>query len=234
LIRPEELAKVAAASLIASAWLIASASPATASVTIGQLAPGSPPVGVCNTQSFDMMQPIVTSGAPYVVPGAGTITSWSTSASADAGQKYRMKVFRQVAGLTYMVVGHDGPRDLTAGALNTFPASIPVKRGDVLGINDNDGSAVMNACSSSTTSGDFLSLKRVNLADGESDSFATFGGDRLNVSAVFVPATAQAPAATVQPAAATGQRAAALKKCKHKRSQKKRRKCRRKANKLPV
>ena len=228
MIRSGKLATVAAASLIASA------SPATASVTIGQLAPGSPPVGVCNTQSFDMMQPTVTSGAPYVVPGAGTITSWSTSASADAGQKYRMKVFRQVAGLTYMVVGHDGPRDLTAGALNTFPTSIPVKRGDVLGINDNDGSAVMNACSSSATSGDFLSLKRVNLADGESDSFATFGGDRLNVSAVFVPATAQAPAATVQPAAATGLRAAAYKKCKHKRSQKKRRKCRRKANKLPV
>jgi hypothetical protein len=37
-----------------------------------------------------------------------------------------------------------------------------------------------------------------------------------------------------QPKAATGERAAALKKCKHKHGKKKRRKCKKKANKLPL
>jgi hypothetical protein len=37
-----------------------------------------------------------------------------------------------------------------------------------------------------------------------------------------------------QPTPATGQRAAALKKCKHKHSKKKRRKCRKKAKLLPL
>ncbi len=116
--------------------LIASASPAAASVTLGQLAPGSPPATKCTGVSTDFLQPSVDSGSSYVVPSTGTITSWSTNAAAPAGQTYTMKVFRQIAGATYGVVGHDGPRTLTGGVLNTFPASVPVNADDVIGFSE--------------------------------------------------------------------------------------------------
>ena len=85
-------------------------------------------------------------GTSYVVPGTGTITSWSHQARAGSGQMFSFKVFRKVADpATYMVVGHDGPRSLTGGALNTFAGiSIPVKPGDLIGINS--GSGTMTAC----------------------------------------------------------------------------------------
>jgi hypothetical protein len=170
-------------------FLAASASPAGASVTLGQLAPGSPPTASCSAPPQDLAQPIVSSGNTYVVPGTGTITSWSHNAGAGAGQMLTMKVFRKIADpSTYQVVGHDGPRDLTEGALNTFPASIAVTPGDTLGLNIQNAAVHSNAClffppgggeSNPTRDGD--------LADGASGTF--FPGDpgRLNITAVFVP-----------------------------------------------
>jgi hypothetical protein len=176
--------------------LAASATPAAASVTIGQLAPGSPPPAICNTESFDLLQQTVTSGNTYVVPASGGITSWnisswSTNAAAVAGQKYTMKVFRKVAEpASYVVVGHDGPRDLTSGALNRFPASVQVKPGDVLGFNDNDGSAVDNACDFGAPNDFGLFFLGGSLADGQMGTFTQQtegGGFRLNVTAEVNP-----------------------------------------------
>ena len=89
--------------------LAACASRAPASVTLGQLAPGVP--ATCATNN-DWAQPTVTSGNTYVVPGNGIITSWSHIASASAGERMSMKIWRQVSGLNYLAVGHDGPRTL--------------------------------------------------------------------------------------------------------------------------
>jgi hypothetical protein len=66
--------RLAAAVCLAALSLAASASPAAASVTIGQLAPGNPPTN-CSPYAFDQAQQTVTSGNTYVVPGAGMITS---------------------------------------------------------------------------------------------------------------------------------------------------------------
>jgi Ca2+-binding RTX toxin-like protein len=130
--------------------LAASATPAGAAVSIGQLAPSSPPIG-CSTGPSDFAQVAVSSGNSYVVPplshaSAQVITSWSHNATAVAGQTLKMKVWRQLASIVYTVVGHDGPRDLTGGALNTFQTSIPVQPGDVLGINSQNAAMVPNAC----------------------------------------------------------------------------------------
>jgi hypothetical protein len=176
-------------------WLAASVAPAAA-VTIGQLAPGAPPLATCNNEPFDLLQPTVTSGNPYVVPSMPPatvleVTSWSTNAAAVAGQRYTMKIFRKVAEpTTYMVVGHDGPRDLTSAAVNTFSTSIPVKPGDVLGMNDNDGSAVDNACNFSVAGGDSFLFLGGNLADGQADTFTAETEAqlyRLNVTADVDP-----------------------------------------------
>jgi hypothetical protein len=166
------------------AALAASASPAAGSVTIGQLAP-SQPVDDCPGVSVDRLQPTVTSGNTYVVPGNGTISSWSTNFAAG-NQTMRMEIFRQVAGLRYKVVAHDGPRPLTGGALNTFPASIQVRPGDVLGLHHSQG--MFTICPYFFAPGDQILSKNGNLADGEEDDFAVYPVDRrLNITAVFVP-----------------------------------------------
>jgi hypothetical protein len=67
---------------------------------------------------------------------AGVITSWGTTVDAavtiNAPMNLRLKVVRPVSGLTWQVVGESLPMPLAHGA-NTFPASIPVKAGDVIG-----------------------------------------------------------------------------------------------------
>lgn len=166
---------------LAALSLAAGGSQASASVTLGQLSP-DPSTSFC-FGPMDEAQPTVTSGNAYVVPGAGTITSWSHNARAGEGQTFTMKVFRKIAEPgTYEVVGHDGPRPLAASALNTFQASIPVKPGDVLGFNN--GSPVATSCGFPVMGESYL-FRNGNLADGESGDFTSFAGFRLNISAEF-------------------------------------------------
>jgi len=167
---------------IASLSPAVSASPAAASVTIGQLAPGTP--NICNND-HEFVQQTVTSGNSYVVPSTGTITSWSHNARAATNQELTMKIFRPLGGTSYRVVGHDGPHPLNEGALNTFPANISVKPGDVLGLYDRAG---FPGCGF-TASGDLALERTGNAADGDEPSFPFMDHNlRLNVAAVLVPA----------------------------------------------
>lgn len=173
---------------MAAVALAAGASTATASQTIGQLAP-SPATTVCNTLR-DRLQPTVTSGAGYVVPTTGGVTnwrlrSWSHNAGPGAGQTLGMKVFRKIANpANYAVVAHDGPRPLTSGVLNTFVVNIPVRAGDVLGSVQTTAASV--ACSFPAV-GDSHLFSDGNLADGASEPFTPSPGSRLNMTAVIAP-----------------------------------------------
>jgi hypothetical protein len=119
------------------------------------------------------MQPTVTSGNGYVVPKPGAVISWSTNAAAGSGQMLELKMFRQVSGATYSVVGHDGPRALTGGVENTFSAHIPVQAGDVLGLNSANAGSVPNACLFSALSDSYLG-RNLDLADGASGFFGRY------------------------------------------------------------
>jgi hypothetical protein len=171
---------------------LASASTAEASTTIGQLAPGSPPPTNCSPGTYDALNQTITSGNTFTVPAGGqAITSWSTNAAAGAGQMLTMKVFRKIADpATYMVVGHDGPRPLTPGTLNSFPANVPVQPGDLLGL------AVVGSSSTACSfpvPGQPLLERLGDLGDGQSAVFnLPMLGARLNVSAVvgFKPSNA--------------------------------------------
>jgi RTX calcium-binding nonapeptide repeat (4 copies) len=150
-------------------------------VTIGQTAPTTT---IC-TDGFSWVQPTVTSGSSYVVPSAGAVTtwvvtSWSTDASVGGGS-LAMKVFRQIGDpAVYMAVGHDGPRPLTSGQLNTFTGiQVPVETGDVLGL-----FLETNARCANPVPGETPYIRFGNdLADGESDSFTAYPDFRLNISA---------------------------------------------------
>ena len=70
-------------------FLAMHAVPAAASVTIGQVA--DPNAGNCDAGT-EFVQLGVASGNPYVVPGNGTITSWTVQAGGDPG-RLTMKIF---------------------------------------------------------------------------------------------------------------------------------------------
>jgi hypothetical protein len=177
-------------SLVAALSLAASATPATASVTIGQVAPGSSPTAYCDfTAPIDVLQPTVTAGNGYGVPSfpsirSLTITSWSTNASADVGQVLTFKVFRLVSGTTYSVVGHDRPRPITPSTVNTFSGlSIPVQPGDVIGLQH---SGVNAACIFEAGPAEVHLERPGDLADGESGSFVS-DNQRVNATALVGP-----------------------------------------------
>jgi hypothetical protein len=171
---------------LAAIALAINAVTARASITIGQLAPTTS-VGFCSA-GIDRLDPSVTSGNSYAFPAAGTVTSWSTNAGANTGQRLVMKIFRKVSEPdTYSVVAHDGPRDLTQNTLNTFSTSISVRAGDLLGMNSFTAATSMTYCDFPVVGDPYL-FRSGDLTDGASASFAdSQPDDRLNISAVFTP-----------------------------------------------
>jgi hypothetical protein len=188
---PRLLRRFALAASLAALSLTASSSPAgAASVTIGQLA--AVPAPPCTIAPVERAQPTVTSGNSYVVPATGgvtswVLTSWSHAAGTSTGQTLTMKVYRKVADpATFQVVGHDGPRPLVGGTLNTFQASVPVRSGDVLGFYQ--PTATPTACRLTAPGDTFQFLHPGTLNDGVSAPFSTSATDnRLNISAVVTP-----------------------------------------------
>src|SRR5690349_23172524 len=111
----------AIASVAAAAMIIPSS--AGASVTIGQT--GTPDI---SCSQFDRVQPTVLAGTSYVVPptvASGRITSWTAQGGATP-TTMGMKVFKSLGGLSYQVLAHDGPFDMTPNAVNRFSTNIPV------------------------------------------------------------------------------------------------------------
>jgi hypothetical protein len=180
---------------VATLALAANVATASASVTIGQLAP--PTVSVsCVGSTLDQLQQTVNTGASYVVPSIPpatslVISSWSHQAVADPSVPFlTMKVFRKFADpATYMVVGHDGPRTLTPGITNAFRTYLPVQPGDVLGLNSAIPAAT--ACNFESVGNmgtNFIGPNLSNLADGESALFTGGSSDRiLNIHVVVSP-----------------------------------------------
>jgi hypothetical protein len=162
---------------------VASSATASGSVVVGQVAP-TIPTPTCSAP-VDRVQPTVSSGTNYVVPVSGTITSWSTNAGASAGQ-LKLKIFRLVSGTTYQAIAQEGPHDLMLSSLNTFTANIPVKAGDLLGLNSFSG---LPNCSFTLTGDSYLrTVATSDLANGETADFSSPVADRrLNISAIVDP-----------------------------------------------
>ena len=153
---------------------------AGASVTLGQLAPTSPPA-TCSATA-DYLQPSITGGNLYIARQAGTITSWSTRSSA-AGATYVFKVFRRTSDPdVFQVIAHAPARELTSG-VNTVRVNIPVRSGDMIGLNESGG---LNSCTFSQP-GDGVITRGGSLSDGSSGQFGPRNDVRLNLSAVLVP-----------------------------------------------
>lgn len=161
--------------------LLGCASTASASVTIGQVAE-FPPAASC-TSDFDYLQPSVTGGNLYIAREAGTIVSWTTNSAA--GATYVFKVFRRTTDPdAFQVISHAPPRTVTTTGRNTFPASISVRSGDMVGFHESG--AGPTTCTFPVTGDSVLSLFG-NLSDGTSGVFTPRNDQRLNLSALLVP-----------------------------------------------
>jgi hypothetical protein len=207
---------------------------------VGEAGAGTATVGqdfeagnvLCGPNETDL-QTSVSSGNSYTVGAAGVITSWSFHNGIDELPGLKLKVARPQPGGGYVFVGEAAAGTQNLHALNTYPANIPVQPGDIIGIFV--GSPFGHCGTFTNNSGD------------TSDQF--LGGEPPLNSPVSpngsvglirfpVSATLTTPDAVPAPPSNTGQRAAAIKKCKKKfkgkARAKKRKKCIKKANLLPV
>jgi hypothetical protein len=168
-----------------AATLLVVAAPASGVVTLGHV---GDPTGTDCGPNYDFLQPNGSAGNSYTVPGAGMITSWTMFGAGPAGQMFTLKIFRKVAEpSTYQAVGRAGPQTLTLGgtAGNTFPASIRVGPGDVLGFY---GATNHSACGLPDQPHTTFGQRAGDLADGQSDFFPIINdGLPLNLQATFVP-----------------------------------------------
>ena len=173
------------AAVVAAAFLPASSSAASQAVEIGftDFSGPAPPALCINPDPIDLVQAIGPAAPSYTVPalpGALVITSWSHHAGAGSAP-IEFKVYRGVSGATYTVVGHDGPRPLTSGTLNTFSGlHLPVAPGDVIGLHT---SAAPTACHFNAPGESYL-YRPGDLPDRQAGDFLLNNGEYLNVSAL--------------------------------------------------
>jgi hypothetical protein len=188
--------------------------------------------GLCGTSSCTILESATTPN-PITSPADGVVTSWSTlggSGSVGSFGNLRLVVMRAAGGDSFTAV-RSGPATsipTTAGhPLVTTPVNpgLPISQGDYVGVDllDSTSSLAVRTTADSRFAYRFWSPL---LADGTTLPGNSHPGIREMLYQVTIqPTNAAGP---------TGQRAAALKKCKHKHSKTKRRKCRKRANRLPL
>jgi hypothetical protein len=130
----------AAAALLAASLAAAPAALAHSTHKVGSIA-GTPVQNVCLFQ-VDCTYVNFAHGKPVdVVKHNGTITSWS---SLKCGA-LQLRVLRPAGNGKFKFVRSSVDHAAPMQGINTFPAHIPVKAGDVLALRDT-GSAVQSSC----------------------------------------------------------------------------------------
>jgi hypothetical protein len=174
---------VSVAAMACSAGVLAV--PAQGAFVVGQVATAAP--GNCSGAQEDIVQIETTIGNPYVIPVDGTITSYSTlQGASDPGVTWKLKAFRPTGAVNvFQVTAADSARVLTPNTLNTFTTNVPVKAGDLLGLNRNVGGSGCGIPGG--TGGTTQSLFPGDLATGSSATFFAASTRRLNIAAVVEP-----------------------------------------------
>lgn len=156
-----------------------------APITLGQLAAPGKALDCSPSDGRDEAQTAIAAGNGYVVPTAGLLTSWTTRTEKSGSMG--LKVFRPVAG-QHLVLAADGPKTLTPGLLMTFPVSIPVLPGDLVGI-ELPSFAGAGCYFKTGLEGDVHAYHLKTVAVGGTVKFeGSSNGGRLNISATLQPA----------------------------------------------
>jgi len=162
------------------------AGPALADTVIGQTVTSGASCVPSGWVGFDVGAPV-----SYTVPaGGGTITSWSTQAGPDSGTQLALVVVRPLGGSQYKVVAISATETLTPSVINTFPVSISVQGGDVIGawvVNDS------YVCDVTSDPGDPLLFEFTTPTVGATLTTSLDPGVLMNISATLVLAGAAVP-----------------------------------------
>jgi len=240
--------------LLASLAILATAAPgaASAATTVGRNGTSTPACYFGTTTAALQDPASGAQPAAYTVPFDGVITSFTAGNSVPPdGNQIKLLILEPVSGSTYKVVAKSDPAifNVVANGRQTFPTRIAVQAGQLIG---DYGKACIFPGHTGGPDTDIVRLGSPEAATGaEQDFSGAFYGFLVDLSAGleadadhdgFGDETQDCPtnAATPGPcppaaaAAPTGQRVAAQEKCKKKKPKKARRKCQKKARKLPV
>jgi hypothetical protein len=77
-----------------------------------------------------------------VVKRTGTVTGWSLNAGSDGG-KVQLRVLRPVHGGKFKAIRSSAVRNVSKLGLNTFPAHLGVRKGDVLALSNSTSGIYM-------------------------------------------------------------------------------------------
>ncbi len=120
--------KTTALTIAVAAAALAAAPTAGAATQVGQTL--APDAGCANGVTHLQAN---SPGSSYAAPSAGVITSWSYQAPASPTQ-VKLKVARPVGGNQFTIVGDGGLEAPVQTIVNTYPVSIRVQAGDVIGL----------------------------------------------------------------------------------------------------
>jgi hypothetical protein len=173
------LASLVAGAVVATAIGTAGAQN-QATVTLGS-PNGAPSGNICAASINCTYLPFTNSSSPELqVPFDGTVTSFSINSGSGSGS-VKLRVLRPAANGQYTGAGTSPAQTLATGT-NTFAVSLPVKAGDLIGL-DNDSSALMFDTSDANAVTKYYQLP--SLADGATAApNNTRNGYRLLLSAV--------------------------------------------------
>ncbi len=179
---------------------LGSAGAATTPVTIGSTT-GTPTANICpgniNPQPCTYYSTSSGTTPAAQVPSDGTITGFSIN-SGSAGNKVQLRVLRPAANGQFPFTGAGtGPTETLTIGVNTFTGlSLPVKAGDVLGI-DNGDSALLFDQTATFTNTFFWTL---GLPDGATSApSGNRGGLKLLLSATEQPGSTTTPTSPTTP-----------------------------------
>jgi hypothetical protein len=227
-------------SAVAFGLLIAAPGSAGAATQLGQTFTST----IDTSDGYEMFQ-TTSLGGQYAAPSSGVITAWSFQAGATPPQGLKLKIARHISGADYTVVGQSSPKSPPANQLSTYTdVRIPVQTGDLLGMYSGMGPGQSNLVRFDSA---YVEHERPSdTPPGSSNTFNPYP-IQLDISARLEPDCnhnglgdeTQDPNVSGPGCPATGQRAAALASCKkrahkHHWSHKRRKKCKGKANLLPV
>jgi hypothetical protein len=125
-------------------------------------------------------------GAPYTVPGAGVITSYSYYARAIPGNVRAVAFVPGPAAGHWTLVGKTAFTPVTVSSLNTFPTRLPVPAGATLGVGISV--STMDCGAPTGNPADVLDFQVGFDADTQTDLTANSApGVHANISAVWEP-----------------------------------------------
>jgi Ca2+-binding RTX toxin-like protein len=139
---------------------------------------------------FTLLQRSVASGNSYSVGTAGVITSWSFQTGSSVVPDLKLKVARPQSNGSYLFIGEAAAGAQTLDAVNTYPASIPVQAGDIIGFHGVGGVAGVPCATETTDSNDVAAVFEGDPAVGTAP-FPTALSDpyRLPISATVTTTT---------------------------------------------